>query len=623
MTPVEPGRRRGRLARGTAPVLVVTLLLAPSCRTAAVPPARNLILVTLDTTRDDRLGCYGRSNAGTPWLDALAARGLLFRRAYTPVPLTLPAHISIFTGMYPTHTGVHVNGQTQLAHGVTTLAERLARAGFYTAAAVGGYPVTGRFPVRRGFEAYDDTLADPNNPEGLERDAGAVVRAALAELPSRNGRRLFLWVHLYDPHDPYAPPSPFRERFPKDPYQGEIARVDAALAELAEGLQRDLSGESMLFCVVGDHGESLGEHGEPTHGFFAYDATVHVPLILAGPRVPRGAIRTDPVSTVDIVPTILGLLGLPAVKGLDGFPLDVAAPRASNGRDLYFETELPRRNYGWSALHGVIEGRYKLIAAPRPELYDLERDPHESMNLYDDRPQVAAKLDAWLRASMGNAAGDGEEAAPVDPRLRSLGYVGSGARPRGRDDALADPKDKLSLYLRFTGASRQLERGNARAALAELDPLVGEEDTPGARFERAVALRMLGRLDDALADLDRVTSDDPSYPGVHLERARIAAARADWSTTLRESRMALAEDPASPEALLFRGAGREASGDVSGAEADYRRALTVNPAYGQASLRLAALLVRAGRIDDARTVLRAHLRLHPNDELARGLLGSI
>ena len=311
-------------ARLVAPGLVAVAVVVAGCgppRQAA--PARHLVLVTLDTTRADRLGCYGRRGAGTPWLDRLAERGTLFRRAYTPVPLTLPAHVSILTGLYPVHTGVHANGQTQLRTGVRTLAERLAESGFFTAAAVGGYPVTGRFPVRRGFEAFDDRLEDPNNAEGLERDGGKVVEAALRELGGRGDRRLFLWVHLYDPHDPYDPPAPFRERFADDPYQGEIARVDAALSELASGLEATLHGESVLFCVVADHGEALGDHGEPMHGFFIYEPTVRVPLILAGPRVPEGGARSEPVSTVDLVPTLLTLLGLPSPSGLDGVELEL------------------------------------------------------------------------------------------------------------------------------------------------------------------------------------------------------------------------------------------------------------------------------------------------------------
>jgi arylsulfatase A-like enzyme len=603
--------------------LAAVLLLAGCARHPAAPPARHVVLVTLDTTRADRLGCYGHAEAGTPWLDGLAARGTRFARAYSAVPLTLPSHVSILTGLYPAHTGVHANGETRMRDGVRTLQEILSAQGFFTAAAVGGYPVSHRFPVRRGFEAFDDRLTDPHNAAGLERDAGEVVRAALEELGARGQRRLFLWVHLYDPHDPYDPPSPFRERFSADPYQGEIARVDAALAELAAGLEQALHGESVLYCVLADHGEALGEHGEDTHGFFLYEPTVRIPFILAGPRVPQGVTRTDLASTVDVVPTVLSLIGLTEPNGLDGVPHDTSPEGERSNRRLALETELPYRNYGWSPLRSAVDGPIKLIDAPKAELYDVLQDPAEGRNLLVDQRGDAARLRTWIADTLGPRAAPDEASESIDPRLRSLGYVGAGSPPRDAAGPLADPKDRLGIYRRFTEASRALERGDARTALPALDALVAETDTPGVRFQRAAAYRMLGRFDDAQAELARVVAADPSYSGVHIEEMRVAVGRNDWAAARGEADACLHENPAEPEAFLYRGAALEFSGDTTGAEADYRRALDINPAFGNASLRLAALLVRAGRIDEAKALLRGHLALHPGDELARGLLGSI
>jgi choline-sulfatase len=608
--------------RAAAP-LAATLLLAGCARHPAEPAARHVVLVTLDTTRADRLGCYGRAGAGTPWLDALAARGTRFARAYSVVPLTLPSHVSILTGLYPAHTGVHANGETRMRDGVQLLQEILARQGFFTAAAVGGYPVSHRFPVRRGFEAFDDRLTDPRNAAGLERDAGEVVRAALGQLGARGDRRLFLWVHFYDPHDPYDPPSPFRERFSTDPYQGEIARVDAALADLAAALEQTLHGEPVLYCVLGDHGEALGEHGEDTHGFFLYEPTVRVPLILAGPRVERGATRTDLASTVDVAPTILSLLGLEAPKDVDGVPLDAPSGRERSQRRLALETELPYRNYGWSPLRSAIDGPIKLIDAPKAELYDVLQDPSERTNLLVNRQGDAANLRSWIAETLGPMAKPDEESASIDPKLRSLGYVGAGSPSRNAGQPLDDPKDRIDVYRRFTEASRALERGDAQAALPALDALLAVSDTPGVRFQRAVAYRMLGRFDDARAELARVVAADPSYPGAHLEMMRVAVGRKDWAATRLEAEACLRENPDEPEAFLYRGVALEFSGDAAGAEADYRRALEINPAFGNASLRLSALLVRAGRVDEAKALLRDHLERHPQDELARGLLGSI
>jgi len=593
-----------------------------------VAPARHLLLVTLDTTRADRLGCYGRAGAGTPWLDALAARGTRFERAYAQVPLTLPSHVCILTGLFPARTGVHSNGQTAMAPGARSLASILAGQGFFTAAAVGGYPVAARFPVRAGFDAFDDRMSDPRNPAGLERDAGEVAAAGLRLAGSRSGKRLFLWVQFFDPHDPYDPPPPFRERYSSDPYQGEIARVDAALAELVPALERSLAGETILVCVVGDHGEGLGEHGEDTHGFFIYEPTVRVPLILAGARVAQGRILPGPAQTVDLVPTLLGLLDLPVPQGLDGVRLDLTGG-GGPAPNVYLETELPLRNYGWSPLHGGVSGSVKLIQAPRPEMYDLAEDPAESRNLAGTSgADGAGPLASWIEKARRTGAHGGPEAdlSPLDTRLMSLGYVGPGSGgPSAPSGERADPKDRIGVYRRFESASRALERGEPSVALPLLDQLIQENDAPGLRFKRAMALRMSGRFDEASRELDRLASVEPEFPGLHLERAIIALApgREDPAAALAEADRHLRRETADAGAMMYRGAAREMLGDVAAAEDDYRRALEANPAFGGASLRLAALLVRAGRMDEARGVLRSHLVRHPGDPLAEGLLSSL
>jgi arylsulfatase A-like enzyme len=594
------------------------LALGSCARREQEPAARHLLLVTLDTTRADRIGCYGRSNAGTPRLDSIASSGVRFARAYAVAPLTLPSHMSILTGLLPPRTGVHANGQTESQAGLSTLAEILNAHGFWTVAAVGGYPVSSRFPVRRGFDSFDDRFLDASNADALERDAGEVVRAALRDASSRNGRRLFLWVHLYDAHDPYAPPSPYRERYAADPYQGEIARMDAALVELMNGLEEVLRKGPLLVCVLGDHGEGLGEHGEDTHGFFLYESTVRVPWVLAGPRVPRGSVVAEPVSTVDVLPTLLGLLDLPVPAGLDGISLDFAPSVPHPARKLYLETELPLRAYGFSPLRAVIEGPLKYIEAPRPELYDVARDGAEMNDLSSDRLEEAAGLRAWVRRSAGSASAD-DSSVTSDPRLQSLGYVGTSSRVPAHG-SLVDPKDRVELYQRFTRASRALERGQPGEALLLLEPLRGESDSDAVRFKRAVAFRMEGHVDRAAEELRRV---DAPVPGLHLERARIAVARQQWSVALTEADAQLHEDPAGSEARMLRGAAREFLGDLRNAEVDYREALERNPAYGAPSLRLAALLVRGGRIEEAKGLLRKHLALHPGDTLAQGLLASL
>ncbi len=610
------------LSAGSLAVALAALLVIGGCaHDLEQPPARHLVVVTLDTTRADRLGCYGRQDAGTPTIDALAERGTLFERAYAQTPLTLPSHVSIFTGMNPPRTAIHVNGQEGLPPGIRTLAELLAENGFFSVAAVGGYPVAGRFPVSRGFAMYDDRMVDPNNPAGLERDAAEVVAAAMRQLDGRKGARLFMWVHFFDPHDPYTPPPPFADRYADDPYQGEIARVDSALAELLGRLRSRLGSEEPLICVVGDHGEALGDHGEPTHGFFLYESSMRVPFVLAGPRVPRGRQFSGTVRTVDILPTLLKALDLPIPAGLDGGAIDLSGEGDAHDRPVYIETELPYRNYGWSPLRGVIDGRLKYIAAPRPELYDIRDDPDESRNLAMSMPQELQRLDATLADFMVAGPGPGGDAEMIDPRLSSLGYVGSGRAAASGD--LPDPKDRLHVYLRFTSASRFLEEGRPGRALPLLEELVRDEGTIGARLKRAQAWRMLGRLEEAEAELLRLEREDPSLVEVKLEIARIALWTDRASLALDKLEEYLASFPGDAEALMFRGAAREMLGDAGGAEADYRRALALNPAFHGASLRLGALLVVSGRTAEARSHLAAHLKSYPGDDIARGLLESL
>ncbi|HEX6851566.1 MAG TPA: sulfatase-like hydrolase/transferase [Candidatus Polarisedimenticolaceae bacterium] len=603
------------MSKGIRPGLaaaLTALCVVAACRPAETEHARHVILVTLDTVRADRIGCYGRPSAGTPWLDGLAARGMRVERAYAPAPITLPSHVSLLSGLIPPHTGVHDNGDTKTVPGVRMLAERLSEAGFFTAAAVGGFPVASRFPVARGFQQFDDRFVDARNPAGLERDAGEVVRAAIRAASGRGGRRLFLWVHLFDAHDPYEPPDPWRSRYKEDPYQGEIARVDAALADLESGLRPVLGAEPTLWVVVSDHGEGLGEHGEETHGFFLYEPTVRVPLLLAGPGVEAGRVIPGPVGTVDVTPTILDRVGVPVPPGLDGRPVTASG----SGRPIAIETLLPARHYGWSALHSAVDGRKKYIEAPRAEFYDVVDDPQEAHNRLGEWNEEAEELAGWLRELRGS--GRDASAASPDPRLASLGYVGSGAS-KPRNGAPADPKDMLAIYRDFQRVGRLLESGRPQDALPVLDRLTRAGETDGIRFQRARALRMLGRLSEASEELAQLEG----FPGASLERARIAAAMGDGPRTLREANKHLLEAPSDAEGLLFRGAGREMTGDPGAAEADYRAALEVNPAFGAASLRLIRLVVLAGRVEEARSLLRLHLTRHPDDTLARNLLAEL
>lgn len=607
---------------------IAALGLAVACARPAPEPPRHVLLVTLDTTRADRIGAYGMPSAGTPTIDGLAARGVRFDRAYAHVPITLPSHATMMTGLLPPRTGVRVNGdppRDDVAEGA--LATALRAHGFATVAAIGGYPLSAEFGLAAGFDRFDDALVDPRNPAALERSAERVVDAALAALEAtpagEAAERRFVWLHFFDPHDPYEPPPEFAARFPQDPYQGEIAAVDAALGRFLDRARDRLPEDDTLVVVVGDHGEALGEHGEPTHGFFLYESTVRVPWVVAGPGIaPR--VVFGPVGLVDLAPTVLASLGLAVDNGLDGRAIDLSARDEPTSRPIYLETELPRRSYGWSRLRGVVDGDWKWIEAPRPELYDVVRDPLETIDETPDHGDRAeslrATLDALVPATEPGAAPSTDDR--VDPRLASLGYVGTSGSGSGGED---DPKDRLEVYVRFQRAARALEASppDPVTALDELDRLLELDPTAATHAKRAVALRMLERYDDALDALDAAGGPGVEPIDAALERGRVLLLLGRVSAAGVALDRFLAEVSGHPEGHLLRGAARERDGDLARAERDYRVALEGNPAFLPASHRLAALLFRADRHGEAAEVLRGALRWHPDDPIARGLLGEI
>jgi arylsulfatase A-like enzyme len=422
-------------------------------------------VVTLDTLRADRLGCYGFRDVATPHLDAIAAEGVLFEQAAATAPMTLPSHASIFTGLIPPHHGVRDNGGFFLEEETVTLAELLQEAGWATGAFIGAWVLDGRWGLDQGFDHYSDRFDLSKykvvNLGTVQKTGDEVMDLALEWLDTIRSEKFFAWVHLYDPHTPYEPPEPFADRYPGQPYLGEIAYTDEVVGRLVEWLRDSGLWDRTILVLVGDHGESLREHGEATHTFFIYDATQHVPLIIHTPWGDRGRSGAQ-VSTVDLLPTILDLLGLPPLEGADGRSLArlVLHPEAESPGLAYAETYFPRFHYRWQHLRSVRDGTWKFIEAPTPELYDLREDPGETMNLYEDRQDVAEAL----RNRLLRMAGDGTQAVPdnasLDPetlqRLAALGYVGGGA-PVDPAAVLPDPKDKIGLFARL-GEAKALAR---------------------------------------------------------------------------------------------------------------------------------------------------------------------
>ena len=451
--PAAPRRGLSVARKLLAALLLLTIHLAcASLRTITRPNA--LVIVTIDTVRADHLGAYGATAGRTPALDRLAAEGVVFEDATSVAPLTLPAHCSLFTGLLPPRHGVRDNADPPLDSSYETLAETLHRNGFRTAAFVSSVVLRGDRGLAQGFDLYGDAGArNVSGRPGLQRPANEVMDEALAWLSGRGDAPYFTWIHLYDAHAPYEPPSPYGEMYPGDPYAGEIAFVDSQIARLMDALDGLQLSDRTVVIVAGDHGESLGDHGEAGHGIFVYESVLRVPLIA---RVPRMAARRIPgvARLIDIAPTALELLGhgAPKVDGVSLVPL-MSGTATSLDLEAYSESLYPER-FGLSPLRALHDGRYKLIEAPRSELYDLQSDPLEQHNLYEGRRALAAALAARLSTfGNGNGREDGARAThqvgrETRERLAAIGYVSGPERhERARDiRSRADPKDHIARF---------------------------------------------------------------------------------------------------------------------------------------------------------------------------------
>jgi arylsulfatase A-like enzyme len=545
------------------------------------PRPASVLLITVDTLRADRLGSYGDEAARTPAMDALASSGVRFEHAYTPAPITLPAHTSILTGLVPAAHGVRGNGAFALGPGAPTLAEALRARGLATGAFIGGFPLARRFGLTRGFDTYDDAMGKPPGVsyEFAERRGDAVAEAARAWLGVHPGR-VFVWVHLFDPHAPYDPPPAFRG---PDLYRGEVAAADAAVAALMAAW--DARPEPSLVVLAADHGEAFGEHGEESHSLFVYDATLHVPLLVRGPGWTAGGRVSTAVGLTDIAATVLEAVG-PGGPILPGHSLRRFVEGAP-AEPLYAETLAPRLDFGWSDLRAWRDGRYKYIRAPRPELYDLAADPSESRDVAAAHPDVVARMKEGLDRAIG-AAGEAESRRAPDPeaaeKLRALGYVqGPSARGSG-----ADPKDMVDVALLIARAAGPF-RDHAAAAAAYRPIVMRDPANPLVNLRLADALLRAGRAEEAVPYYRKVIAGQPrtadAYVGLasaHAERGRLDEAR----QVLLE---ALAVDPASGQVHYNLAEVARVKGDVETARREYTAALEDPITRERAQARLQAL----------------------------------
>lgn len=584
----RPGHKGWAVAAcgGVVVLSAAALLLRAPASAGAI---RHVLLISIDTCRADHLSCYGWFQPVTPHLDAVAAEGVRWARAVSPVPMTLPAHASLLTGTTPLVHGVHNNFDYRLGSSVSTLAELLKGAGFRTGAVIGAFVLDRQFGLDRGFEEYDDRLDSSRRAGDVNERLGEdVAGRGIAWLKAHASEKTFLFLHFYDPHAPYEPPADFAGRFGGDRYAAEIAYTDQCIGQVL-GALRDLGLDgSSLVVIVGDHGEMLNEHGESTHAYFVYQSALHVPLIVRPPGPPQPAVVTTPVGLIDVLPTVCGYLGIPVPPQVEGRDLRRLVPGDAE-RAFYCESITPTR-YGANALRGLVTQRWKYIQSRRPELYDLPADPRETRDLAAQEPEVVEALDAQLEQLIGQrrAFADAEEPPPAAlsqadiQRLEALGYVAS-ARPEdawGIDAEADDPKDLIAFH---------------------------EQDSMVISF---IALKEYARAADLCR---RMLAERPKYWRGHLHLARIAAEEDRLSDAVDEFRRALELNPGCASARVLLGKALAARGEHAAAVDEFTRALADDPTAVEGHRQLADTLARLGRTEEAVGHYRQALALHSGD----------
>jgi choline-sulfatase len=597
-----------------ASIVALTLALVPGCR--GKEPGRRgsarefldapVVIVSIDTLRADHLPAYGYAGVSTPGVDALRRDAILFENAYSHVPLTLPSHASLLTGLLPPHHGLRSNLGYRLdgsAH--PTLARLLKARGYETGAAVSAWVLRRDTGLAEGFDSYDDALEAPD-PDAesaalVRRPGPETVRAALNWVAGAGRRPFLLFVHLYEPHAPYQPAGSFRERYPLA-YDGTIASADAAVGELLDGLKRLGRYDRAVVVLLSDHGEGLGDHGEAEHGILLYREALHVPLLLklpgaldAGRRVGRA------VGLVDVVPTVLGLVGAPLPTPLDG--RDLLAREDSRGPVvIYGETSYPRIHLGWSELRSVVDDRYHYIDGPRPELYDVVRDPGEASPL--PRPR-AARMAAALQGFDSEGPAPPTVGSTSAERLRSLGYLSGVAvpRPPGEPGSRPNPRDNIATYEEIKSGFRLVREGNDEQAVAVFRRLLSRWPALfDVEWELGASLARLGRPAEAAAAFERAMRlSPPLAPSVALSLAEVQLqlGRLDGATI--SARAAVPADPARAHALLARTA--LARGDLAAVEQEAALSRGDAAAEQQALLTRTEARVRAGRLLEAMALL--------------------
>ncbi len=625
----------------------------------------NVILITLDTLRADHLSCYDPDKVATPHLDRLAAEGVLFERCIAQTPLTLPSHTTILSGTYPLHHQVRDNGGFIVPAELELLSEILQRQGFATSAFIAAYVLHSKWGLARGFDHYSDTF-DLSKHKAIslgdvQKRADQVLAEARDWLRANRERRFFSWIHLFDPHTPYEPPSPFLERYPGQPYRGEVAYLDDELGKFLVFLEEQGLLDNSLVIVTGDHGESLGQHQEMTHGFFIYEASQWVPLIVRAPfpfpvkKVPAL------VQHVDLAPTVLEALALPVPPAMQGRSLlGLLAGDSGSAREFnfaYAETFYPRLHFGWSELKAFYQDDLKYILAPEDELYDLGRSRHEEENIVlrrqPDQRRLSTRLDEFIREQSSRALSPVEQ-GPQDQaslqKLAALGYITSFVDTGGRTD-LADPKEKIGVFNNLARAKNLYDEGRFDEAkdlilgIIQDDPEITDAhmaignlyfreknfksalDSFRAVLERRPdynfaminilnSLKIMGRFREALEEVDAFLKIFPGDATLHFERGSILFIQKDYETAMLSLKQALEHDPGHAQSWNKIGEIHLLKGENEKASAAIRQAQEISPELRKSFFNLALIDEARGDLRRAEEHYRNEVRTNPENHRA-------
>jgi arylsulfatase A-like enzyme/Flp pilus assembly protein TadD len=616
---------------------IILLLLSPAFALAAPP---NVILITLDTTRADRMGFLGSKRGLTPNLDMLARQSVVFTRAYAQVPLTTPSHAALLTGTYPQFNHVEDLG-APLRPDLPYLPDLLHKRGYHTAAFIGAYildPAATAPGFQRGFEIYDAHFQDRKPGEdryqSVERRAEDVANRALGWISHHQQGPFFAWLHFYDAHDPYDPPEPFKTRYSAFPYDGEIAYTDSVVGSLIEVLRKHGLYQNTLIAIAADHGEAFGEHGEERHGMLLYDETIHVPLLLKLPGAKSAGKRVDArVALADVAPSVLGALGLAIPKNMQGrslLPLANETKGAERGTNkseqpVYSETRYAHRAFGWSELHSLRTGKYLYVRAPKRELYDQSSDPDALQNVASTSKAVADTLDGQLTEIQQKTSTAAPPQAKLDPAqaesLRALGYLASDSSV-SRDPELADvdPKDRIEIANELHRALVDMEEERYDEAIVGLQDVIRKEPAASGYLELGRALVRRQRYQEALPVLRTATEKMPESGMAHYELALGLIKTGQWEAALPEMQAAVVCTPSSAQMHFYLGAVQLRLKHIPEATVEFDKALALVPDHFLTNLKYGEMLLLDGKAAEAADKLNRAVNAEPTSAEAHAAL---